>query len=90
MTCQGSLNTSSSYICAVLSYFICVQLFVTLCVIVHQAPLSMGFSRQDYGGRWPCPSPGDLPDSGAEFASLISPALALGFFITNATREASV
>ena len=30
--------------------------------IAHQAPLSMEFSRQEYWGRLPFPSPGDLPD----------------------------
>ena len=42
-----------------------------------QAPLSMGFSRQEYQSGWPFPSPGDLPDSGIE---LRSPALAGRFF----------
>ena len=32
----------------------------------HQAPVSMGFSRQEHGSGWPFPSPGDLPDSGTE------------------------
>ena len=40
----------------------CIQLFVTLWTVAHQALLSMGFSRQEYWSRWPCPSPGDLPD----------------------------
>ena len=38
-----------------------------------QAPLSTGFSRQEYRSGLPFPSPGDLPDSGVE---LMSPALA--------------
>ena len=32
----------------------------------YQAPLSMGFSRQEYWSRLPFPSPGDLPDPGIE------------------------
>ena len=32
--------------------------------VAHQAPLSLGFSIQEYGSRLPCPAPGDLPDSG--------------------------
>ena len=40
----------------------------------------MGFSRQEEGGG--CPPPGDLPDPGIEPTSLISPALAGGFFFT--------
>ena len=46
---------------------------------VHQAPLSTGFSRQEYWSGLPFPPPGDLPDSGIEHAS---PALAGGFFTT--------
>ena len=34
--------------------------------VAHQAPLSMGFSRQEYWGGLPFPSPGDLPDPGIE------------------------
>ena len=47
-----------------LNYFSRVQLFATLWTVTHQAPLSMGFSRQEYWSRLPCPSPGDLPDPG--------------------------
>ena len=48
--------------------------------IARQAPLSMGFPRQEYWSRLPFPSPGDLPDPRIEPASLVSPALAAGFF----------
>ena len=51
----------------------------------HQAPLSMGFSRQEYWSGLSYPSPGDLPDPGIEAMSFMSPALARGFFITSAT-----
>ena len=51
------------YAC-VLSCFSCVQLFVTLWTVDHQAPLSMGFSRQEYWSGLPYPPPGDLPDPG--------------------------
>ena len=44
----------------------CVQLFATLWTIARQAPLSMEFSRQEYWSGLPFPSPGDLPDPGAE------------------------
>ena len=43
-----------------------VWLFVTPWTIAHQAPLSMGFSRQEYWSGLPFPSPGDLPDPGIE------------------------
>ena len=45
--------------------------------VAHQAPLSMGFSRQEYWSGFPFPPPGDLPDPGFEPTS---PALAGGFF----------
>ena len=54
----------------------------------HQAPLSMGFSRQEYWRGLPYLPPGNLPDSGIEPASLMSPALASGLFSTSATWEA--
>ena len=54
-----------------------VLLFVTPWAVAHQAPLPVGFSRQEHWGRLPFPSPGDLPDLGIEPAS---PALAGGFF----------
>ena len=41
-----------------------VRHFVTPSNVVHQAPLTMEFSRQEYWGRLPLPSPGDLPDPG--------------------------
>ena len=40
--------------------------FATPCTVAHQAPLSMGFSRQEYWGGLPFPSPGYLPDPGIE------------------------
>ena len=57
----------------------CVQLSVTPTpwTGAHQAPLSMGFPRQEYWSGLAFPSPGDVPDSGIE---LSSPALAGGFF----------
>ena len=43
-----------------------VRLFATLWTVARQAPLSMGFSRQEYWSGLPFPSPGDLPDPGIE------------------------
>ena len=63
--------------------------FVTPGTVTHQAPLSMGFSRQEYWSGLPCPPPRDLPIPGIEPASLMSPALAGSFFTTSATWEAS-
>ena len=59
-----------------------VRLFETSRDVVHQAPLSMGFSREEYCSGLPFPSPGDRPDSGIEPASPASPALTGGFFTT--------
>ena len=71
-----------------LSCFSCVQLFVTLWTVDHQASLPMVFSKQEYWRGLPCPPPGDLPDPGIKPLSLTSPALAGRFFTTNATWEA--
>ena len=71
-----------------LSHFSRVQFFATLWTLLLQAPLSVGFSRQEYWSGLACPPPGDLPDSGIELMSLMSPALAGGFFTTSATWEA--
>ena len=43
--------------------------FVTLWTVTYQAPLSMGFSRQEYWSGLPFPSPGDLPNPGIKPAS---------------------
>ena len=66
---------------------LCLTLFNPQ-TVVHQASLSMGFSRQEYWSGLSCPSPGDLPGPGMEPASLMSPVLAGGFFTTSATWEA--
>ena len=69
----------------VLSCFSHVWLFATLWTVTFQAPLSIGFSRQEYWSGLPCPPPGDLPHPGIEPVSLMSPALKGGFFTTSAT-----
>ena len=60
----------------------CIWLSATPWTIAHQAPLFMGFSRQDYRSGLPFPPPGDLPNPGIKPESLASPALAGGFFTT--------
>ena len=65
-----------------------VRLFVTPWTVAHQAPPSMGFSRQQYCSELPCPPPGDLPDPGVEPLCLASPALAGEFVTTSTTLEA--
>ena len=65
----------------------CVRLFATLWTTAHQAPPSMGFSRQEYWSGLLFPPPGDLPDRGIKPASPVSPALAGEFFTTEPPGE---
>ena len=67
---------------------LCMPNSVRLWTVARQAPLSMGFSRQQYWSGLSCPPPGNLPDPGIEPRSLMSPALAGRFFTTSATWEA--
>ena len=48
-----------------------VQVFVTPWTVAHQAPLSTGFSKQEYWSGLPCPPPGGLPDPGIELRSFV-------------------
>ena len=61
---------------------------VTLWTVAHQAPLPMGFFRQEYWSGLPCPPSRELPISGIKLRSLISPEIAGGFFTIRATWEA--
>ena len=80
---------SSTHLCVHLFYVLCIKLILTVTVLVTQscptlcnsmnyipcqAPLSMGFSRQEYWSELPLPSPGDLPDPEIEPGSLASQA----------------
>ena len=71
-----------------LSHLSPVRLFANPWSVARQAPLSMGFSKQEYWSGLPCPPPGDLPDPGIKPRSFMSPALAGRFFTTGATWEA--
>ena len=75
---RAAWQSSTTWVafCCLLSY---VQLFATPWTVAHQAPLSMGFPRQEYWSGLPFPPPGDLLDPGIEPKS---PALAGGFFTT--------
>ena len=66
-----------------------VQLFAIPCTGALQAPLSMGFYRQQYWSGLPCPPPGDLPGPGTEPTCLMSPALAGWYFTTSSTYRRS-
>ena len=74
----------------VLSHFSNAWLFVILWAVACQAPLSMGFSRQECWSGLPCPPPGDLPGPRIEHLCFMSPALTGGFFTTRATWEALI
>ena len=67
------------YFAQVLSH---VRLFATPWTVASQAPLSMGFSRQEYWSELPFPSPGDLPDPEIKPVTPVSPALVGRFFTT--------
>ena len=67
-----------SIMCCVYSVS-CVQLSVTTWTVARQAPLSMGFSRQEYWSGLPFPPPGGLPSPGIEPTSPVAPALQLEF-----------
>ena len=71
-----------------LSLFSHVQLFGIPRAAARQALLSMGFSRQEYWSGLPCLPPQDLPNLGIKSASLVSSALAGGFFTTSTTYGA--
>ena len=83
----NDFDTFENHAC-MLSRFSRVQLCATLWTIAHQAPLSMGFSKQEYQSGLPCPSPGDLPNVGIEPMTLMSSALTNRFFTTRTTWEA--
>ena len=74
------------YVC-VLSCFRHVWLFAALWTVARQAPLSVGFSRQERWSGLPCPPPGSRPSPGVKPASPRSPALAGEFFATSATTH---
>ena len=74
----GWLLRNTAGVC-VLSH---TQLFTIPWTVACQAPLSMGFSRQEYWSGLSFPSPGDLPNPGIEPVSPMTPALAGRFFTT--------
>ena len=62
--CQDSVCESRSVLCS--------SLLVTPWTVAHWAPLSVGFSRQEYWSGLPCPPPGHLPHPGIELAPHVS------------------
>ena len=66
---QCPLRTATMGTACMLRHFSCFGLFSTPWTVACQAPLSMGFSRQEYWSGLPSPPPGDLPDPGIEARS---------------------
>ena len=76
----SEISFLTSCVCAqLLSH---VRFSVTPRTGTHQAPLSLGFSRQEYWRGFPFLTPEDLPNPGIEPVSLVSLVLAGGFFTT--------
>ena len=65
-----SFQSNRRHVCVCAPSLSRVRLFSTPWTVACQAPLSKGFSRQEYWGELPFPSPGDLPNPGTEPASL--------------------
>ena len=78
----AALGFSHAVTCSCFSH---VRLFATLWTVDHQAPLSMGFSRQEYWNGLPCPPPGDLSHPGSNLHLLCLLHWQEGSFITTAT-----
>ena len=72
---------------SMLSCFNLLQLCAIPWTVARQAPLSIGFSRQEGWSGLPFPTPGDLTDPGIELESAVYRAFAGVFFTTRATRE---
>ena len=71
----------------ILSHFSSVWPFGTWWTVACQAPLSMGFFRQEFWSELPFPSPGNLPDPGIEPASPVSPALQVDSLLLSYQRS---
>ena len=83
-------HSKSDYIRACVCVFSPVQLFVTLWTVTCQAPLSMGFSRQEYWNGLPFPPLEDFPDPGIEPASPSIPGWQVGSFTTKAPGKPQI
>ena len=85
-SCYLNCYITTMTFASMLSHFSCVLLSVTLGTVACQAPLPMGFSRQEYWSGLPYPSPGDLPGPGNESV----PWIAGRFFNTEPLRKSTV
>ena len=86
MNLKESISLSCVGAC-VLSLFSHVQLFTTLWTVAHQAPLSMGFSGQEYWSGLPCPPLGDFPHPRIDTVSPAAPCIEGGLFTAEPPRK---
>ena len=89
-TWQAYSGVGGHRLVCMLCRFSRVLLLATLWTVTLQAPLSTGFSRQEYWNTLSCPPSGNLPNPGIEPTVLKSPALTGRFFTTSTTWEALV
>ena len=87
--CKEDMPLLYSYQCVFMCTLSCSVMSdsVTLWTVAGRAPLFMGLSEQEYWSGLPFLPPGDLPDSGIEPMSLVSPTLAGRFFTTVPPRK---
>ena len=81
VTCCSKKTKRPTSVCVCVFSFSVVSDFVTPWTVAPQAPLSMGFSRQEYWSGLPFPPPRDLPDPGIEPGSPESPIYCIGRWI---------
>ena len=81
--CVAIINKTLPHFCVCVCVCVCAQSCSR--TVACQAPLSMGFPRQEYWSGLSFPSPGDLPHPGIKPMSLESPPLAGRFFTTSIT-----
>ena len=72
--CHPGLIFLNTYVVVIVQLLSQVRVFVTPGTVACQAPLSMGFPREEYDSGLPFPSPGDLPNPGIKTVSSVSPA----------------
>ena len=91
--CSGTLAKIAETVLIVLKHAVLCRSVTsasaTLRTVVSHAPLTAGFSQQEYWSGWPFPSPGDLPNPGIKPTSPASPALAGRLFTTEPPRKPS-
>ena len=88
MSCTFDVRLRTLLACLHAKSLSCIQLFMTPWTVARQAPLSVGFSRQEHWSGLQRPPPGNRPDSGSNPCLLRLPARTGGIFTTRAAWEA--